>query len=414
MLAGLVRLTSMDIASAMLISGQLTLATLPLSLYLLAHRATGSSLAGMFAVTLGALGWYMPAHAVNWGKYPALFGLPAMLGAISLAYVASRSEMVPPRRRAWFLAASLCGLTAILIHTRLGVVLIMLAGAWVLSGIWIALPPARKALWTAAFLLIATVLVGLISRDPIQRQVLEPFVSAGIWATALVGLSLPLAFRSTPRISFALVLLVALLLAGLFVSTPAGSMLDRPLIEMLLPLPLSLLGAAGMAAFLQILPGRAKRLGLAAGVLLSAAVVTNARLTQGFSASACCAMVLTDDLVALDWLRREAPVDAHVAVAVAPLQVSPAGKPWLGPGADAGIWIHPLTGLSVAPLPFLTDFGSGMTHALLCETGVDVVYAGGAPRSFDGASLLEEPQWYDLRLQLPAVSVFEVTACGQS
>ena len=48
----------------------------------------------MFAVTLGALGWYMPAHAVNWGKYPALFGLPAMLGAISLAYVASQAEMV--------------------------------------------------------------------------------------------------------------------------------------------------------------------------------------------------------------------------------------------------------------------------------------------------------------------------------
>jgi hypothetical protein len=413
LIAGLARLTGMEIASAMLLFGQVILAALPVSLYLLALRSTGSRLAGMFAVTLGALGWYMPAHAVNWGKYPALFGSLAMLGAMSLAYVASRREMASPARRAWLLAAFLSGLTAVLIHSRLGVVLIMLASAWVLSGIWIALTPPRKALWTASLSLVATVLVGLIIRDPGQRQLLEPFVNAGIWATVLVSLSLPLAFRSAPRFTFALVLLVMLLLAGLFAPAPGGSLLDRPLVEMLLPLSLSLLGAAGIAGFLQVLPAPARPLGQAAGVLLSAAVVANALLTQGFSASACCAMVSTDDLVALDWLRREAPADAHVAVAVSPVQVSQGSHQSLAAGADAGIWIQPLTGLSISALSFVTDFGSGATHALLCETGVDIVYAGGAPRSFDGAALLEEPQWYELRLQLPAVSVFEVTACGQ-
>jgi hypothetical protein len=122
-------------------------------------------------------------------------------------------------------------------------------------------------------------------------------------------------------------------------------------------------------------------------------------------------MVSTDDLVALDWLRREAPVDAHVAVAVAPVQVSPAGSPALDAGADAGVWIHPLTGLSVTSLSYMTDFGSDATHSLLCEEAA-LIYAGGASRSFDGAALLAEPQWYGLRLQLPAVSVFEVMACA--
>jgi hypothetical protein len=354
----------------------------------------------------------MPAHAVNWGKYPALFGLPAMLGAISLAYVASQRGMAPPARRAWLLVASLCALTAVLIHTRLSFVLVMLAGAWVLSGIWIALTPHRNALWIALLLLVAAALLALISHDPIQRQLLDPFVETGIWATAMVSLLLPLAFRSSPRISFALSLLVVFLLAGLFVPAPAGSMLDRPLVEMLLPLPLSLLGAAGMAGFLQRLASSARSLRHAAAVVLCAAVVAHAFLTYSFSASACCTMVSTDDLVALDWLRREVPADARIAEAVAPVQVGTGSHPSLEAGADAGIWIHPLTGLSIYPLSFVTDFGSGATHALLCERGVDVVYAGGAPRSFDRAALLAKPQWYELRLQLHAVSVFEVRACG--
>jgi hypothetical protein len=288
----------------------------------------------------------------------------------------------------------------------------MLAGAWVLSGIWLGLTPPRKTMWIAAALLVASALVGLIGRDPIQRQLLDPFVNAGIWATALVGLLLPLAFRSSPRISFALTLFIAFLLAGLFVPASAGSVLDRPLVEMLMPLPLSLLGAAGIAGFLQVLPNSARPFGHAAAVVLCAAVVAHAILTHSFSASTCCAMVTTDDLVALDWLRRETPADAHVAVAVSPVQVSPGSYPSLAAGADAGIWIHPLTGMSVSPLSFVTDFGSGATHAQLCEEGVDVVYAGGAPRSFDGAALLAEPQWYELRLQLRAISVFEVTACA--
>jgi hypothetical protein len=137
----------------------------------------------------------------------------------------------------------------------------------------------------------------------------------------------------------------------------------------------------------------------------------HALLTYSFSASDCCALVSTDELVALDWLRREAAADARVAVAVAPLQVSRGNYPSLDAGADAGSWIRPLTGKPVSIMSFVTGFGGSATHALLCEEGVDLVYAGGAPRSFDRAALLAEPQWYELRLQLPAVSLFAVTGC---
>lgn len=411
LLAGLVRLTDVDIAPAMLISGQVLLATLPIALYLLAFRLTGSRIAGLLAVTFGAVGWSMPAHAVNWGKYPALFGLPAMLGAVSLAWEATRPDMTRSARRVWLIGAASCALASVLSHTRLGVVLIMASAAWVLSGTWHALAPRQRAAWAGLLLLCASALLGFITRDPIYRLLLEPFAGSGILATALVVLLLPWAYRHNPRGTFALVLIVTLLLAGLFVPGPAGGMLDRPLVQVLLPLPLSLLGAVGAAGLLQVRPGPASLLRDPAGVLLSAAVVGNALLTQGPGASGCCSLVSPQDLVALDWMRREAPADSRVAVATAPMQVSPGAGVPLEAGVDAGIWVAPLTGLSSAPLSFMTDFASAATHSMLCREGIGAVYAGDRQSSFDITGLLEKRQWYEPRLQLSGVSVFGVTDC---
>lgn len=411
LLAGLVRLTGLEIASSMLVSGQVLLAGLSIPLYHLALRSTGSRMAGFLAVTFGTLGWYMPAHAANWGKYPALFGLPAVLGTIILACEASRSRTPSTARWVWLVGAVVCALTAVLFQTRLGIVVIIVSAAWVLSGSWNALAPRRRIYSAGVLLLGASTIIGLINRNPIQRLLLEPFAGSGILATALVGFLLPWAYRHYPRITFALVLIVTLLLAGLVVPGPAGGLLDRPLVQMLLPLPLSLLGAAGAPGFGQFVARSSRLRGNAAGMLLSAAVVANALFMQGFGPSVCCGLVSTNDLVALDWLRREVPAASRVAVAVAPMQVNPGSTASLQAGTDAGIWIPSLTGLSIVPLSSTTDFASVATHGTLCQQGIDVVYAGGGLGSFDVAPLIAEPLWYPPVLKLPGVSVFSVRSC---
>src|SRR5690606_32123855 len=65
-----------QIIDTLLILGQIILAIIPLSIFFLVKGETRSNAAGIFAVMLAMLGWYMPAYAVNWGKYPALASLP--------------------------------------------------------------------------------------------------------------------------------------------------------------------------------------------------------------------------------------------------------------------------------------------------------------------------------------------------
>src|SRR6185503_4803877 len=68
-------ITNTEIAKTMLILGQMMVAVTPLSIFFIVKHASRSNNAGIFAVLLATFGWYMPAYAANWGKYPALASL---------------------------------------------------------------------------------------------------------------------------------------------------------------------------------------------------------------------------------------------------------------------------------------------------------------------------------------------------
>ncbi len=68
-------MTRAQINDTMLILGQVILALMPFSAFFIVRHWTGSNSAGIFAIILASFGWYMPAHAMDWGKYPALTSL---------------------------------------------------------------------------------------------------------------------------------------------------------------------------------------------------------------------------------------------------------------------------------------------------------------------------------------------------
>lgn len=70
--AALTSITHANIGQVMLLFGQIVLAAIPFPVYFFVHRAAKSRKAAFFGIALAAFGWFMPAHAVNWGKYPAL------------------------------------------------------------------------------------------------------------------------------------------------------------------------------------------------------------------------------------------------------------------------------------------------------------------------------------------------------
>jgi len=88
MVALMASVSGVNLSQLMLVSGVVALVALPFALYVIPFQVTGSRLAGVFAVFVGGIGWYVPAYVLNWGKYPALFGFALVLFTLDVAYLA--------------------------------------------------------------------------------------------------------------------------------------------------------------------------------------------------------------------------------------------------------------------------------------------------------------------------------------
>ena len=375
-------LTRVNLGQAMLLFGQIILAAIPLPMYFFVHRATNSNTAAWFGVTLAAFGWFMPAHAVNWGKYPALLSLLLVQFTIGAAIIKNR----------WLFVLSLA--TAILIHSRAIILLAVFSAAWMLS----AIPRNRR---TLVFALTGTLLgmsILLINRNQVISLIFEPYAN---WVTLLAILLAVSVFQSFPRLTFFSILAILFMLAGMFIPvTPVLTLLDRPLVEMTLFLPLAFLGGLG-----------ATRLPKPAVIILAAVIIFHAWTTYDFSASNCCQLASRDDAVTLDWMDKHLPANARVAIASTDLSLSAFGAPLSGAATDAGIWVAPLTGFTTLALPASTDFISQSTHDLLCQQQVTHIYVGGLQRSFNPNFADTKPAWYKTIFVLPNARVVQTLGC---
>ena len=370
--------TQADLARVMLVFGQVVLAALPLPMYFLVRCATGSQRAALISVALAAFGWFMPAHSVNWGKYPALLSLLLVQFVVGAALTKNR----------WLIAFSL--VAAILIHTRSAILLGIILVAWIL-------PRTRRPLILGLGLAGLGMLTLLFARDPILAPLVEPYK---VPVTLLVGLLAVLAYRAFPRLTVASVLVPTLMLASVFVPvTSALSLLDRPLVEMVLFLPLAFLGGLGAA-----------RIPKPAVILLVAAILFHAWTTYSFAPSNCCQLAGRDDMTALDWVKQNTPADALFAIASANLSLTNSTS-MLGADTDAGIWVTPLSGRAALSLPYTADFSQPEVHNYLCEKKVTHIYMGGTQQSFEGGNLQGKPDWYESIFTLPKAQIVQVLGC---
>ena len=375
-------LTHANLGQAMLLFGQVILAAIPLPIYFFVHRATNSNTAAWFGVTLAAFGWFMPAHAVNWGKYPALLSLLLIQFTVGMAIIKNR----------WLFVLS--AVAAVLIHSRSIILLVIFGMAWMLS----AIPRNKRIL---IFVLTGTLLgmsILLINRNQVISPIFEPYWN---WVTLLVILLAVSVFQAFPRLTVFSLLAILLMLAGMFIPvTPALTLLDRPLVEMTLFLPLAFLGGLG-----------ATRLPKPAVIGLAAVIIIHAWTTYNFSASSCCQLVSRDDAVALDWMDNQLPATSKIAIASTDLSLNAFGAPMSGTGTDAGIWVAPLTGRMTLALPASTDFIAQNTHDLLCQQQVTHIYVGGLPRSFDPGFADAKPAWYKTIFSLPKARIVQTLGC---
>ena len=377
--ASLSALSGASPARLMILLGQVIVASLPVPVFFLVYEVTGSRKAGLIGVTLAAIGWSMPAHAANWGKYPALLGLLVLQFALGAAML-----------RQWRLFA-LAVLCAALIQTRTIILLAALALGWLASRL------SSRALTAACIAALAAAAYLLLRFEAAE----DLAVTYAVPATLLAGL---LAFHAPPgsrRDALAGMMGAAAMLVGMFIPAgPALSLLDRPLVQMSLFLPLAFAGGAGAAGV-----RREVCLLAAAGILIYGLS------SYSFAPSPCCQLVRRDDLAALNWIGRNLPQDARVGIAAADIRLAAGGPPLRSTGADAGIWIGPLTGRRMVMISSFTNFTDDAVHRSLCKRRVGYLYTGSMQDSFRDEGWLAPPGRYELIFALPEAQIVRVIGC---
>ena len=427
MIAALIASTlQADIISSMLILGQMILAVIPLSVFFLVRHETHSGRAGIFAVLLAAFGWYMPAHAVDWGKYPALTSLALLTFAVSLTYLSIQYRRTLSSGKylslngILLLGIVISGLT----HSRSLVIFGIVVLAWIITTGWQKLPKLSQMIFFSAVILGIIVEMMLIRRKDVFGPLFDPYIHKGIWITGMVLILSIFAQWVYPKLAFSIILAIFLLFGSLFIPVQGIpgyidlTLLDRPFVEMILFLPLSLLGGLGLNGLEQTLQSAQTRLGTFTflksnyiGVFFVAVLSINALSNYEVYPSGCCSIVGRDDLVALDWMDKNLPAQARILISSTELRVLATDSFQGSAGADAGTWINPLTGRTTFPLPYFSDFSQRTTLDTLCNMQVSYIYVGETGLTFDDTKITPHPDWYKNLLSMPKVKIYQVIGC---
>jgi len=420
-------ITNAEITKTMLLLGQMMVAATPLSIFFIVKHESRSNSAGIFAVLLAALGWYMPAYAVNWGKYPAFASLILIQFVLSLAYLAARSRSILSNRKNWALYAMLASgiLISGFVHSRSLVVISIVVLAWVMANWWRKLPKLPRSL--VFFLLIIGIVLEIIfiQTQDVLHLLLDPYGARGLLVTALILFLSIFAQKTYSQLTFATILAIFLLISAIFIPMlpfiPGYfnlTLLDRPFVEMTLYLPLSLLGGLGLAGLQQYLQHAQERLGnfrfswsRFAGVLCIGVLLINALSQYELYPSDCCAIAGPDDVLAIDWIDKNLPTDARILVSAVDLIVLASGTAQGYLSGDAGAWITPLTDRVTIPRPYVSDFNQREVLDDLCKLEINYIYVGEIGQAFDASQLTAHPDWYKSLLSMPRAGVYQIVGC---
>jgi hypothetical protein len=420
-------ITRAEITDVMLVLGQIILALMPFSAFFIVRHWTISNTAGFLALALAAFGWYMPVHAMDWGKYPALASLALVPFVLSIAYlfIENRNTLSKEKRAGMIFLLAAGVLISIFLHSRSLILYLLLAAAWLITWLWNRTTHWPRHLIFILFLLAAVGQIIYIQSKGILGPLFDAYGPKGILVSAIVLVLAVFTYKPYSGFVFFCIVSTTFLLASLFV--PLGNMvpgyanttpLDRPYAQMVLYLPLTLLGGFGLAGLEQLLQGRhiqlgSKQFALSSmiGVLLMAFVTIHGLLRYELYPSSCCLIVSQDDLKAIRWLDENLPAETHILTSSTDLNVLPTDRYQGSAGGDAGAWITPLTGRPVAVLPFNTDFSQEKILETLCEQQIHFIYVGKTGWFFNDAPIRAQPDQYGLLLDLPKAKIYEITGC---
>ena len=412
--AAFVYFFNLPLLDVMLVFGQVLLSALPLSLFFIIKQETNSVTVGLFTVLIAGLGWHMPFHVLNWGKYPALLGLVCIHFVLGLLYLSYRNRIANFKIYLLFAAAIAF---STLIHSRTLIVYLLLLVAFLITNLVKRLPAFRILFILAVGILIVEIY--FIWQSDVLRTLVNSYVQNDIWMLAALFLLLIFAIRSYSKAAFLMLIWLDLILLSLFVPIELSSygkltLLDRPFVQMLAYLPLTIIAGLGFSGLLKFIerffPSRSLPAYLTVFISLGL-VILNASLNREFYPSNCCQLVSRDDLAAFAWMDENLPPDANILIASSSLYVTSFETANTRSGIDGGIWITPLISRKTTLAWNGLAFDSAETHLQICAQNLSHLYVGGTPQSFNAAQLDSFPDRYQPVFLLPTAKVYRITGC---
>lgn len=408
-------LTNSPVQDTMLVLGQLLQSIIPISLFFPIKAITKNNTAGLLTVLIAGICWRMPGFASNWGKYPALTGLaifPFPLGVLLMV------ESAKNRRSRYALTAiaMIGGLITILSHSRTAIMFIAILSSWWIAGRLIQLRSPIKYI-SIGILIIVNYLTGhQINQNPLLSTVLSPYIRDGFYATLSVFLLTPFSFKLHPRLASAMLLFLLFIFSAALwpTSIPNQSfgiiyLFDRPFAQLIIFIPLSVLGGMGFAGLINYFHQRwdtEPKLTLIRNIpaILLAILTLYSILHSEYTPSSCCQLAGRDDITAYKWMRDNLPESSVILIA---------GNrtPSRNYGIDGGIWITPLTGFETVMMPNTSVFDSKSTLEELCMQHITHIYTGGTNARFSLEQIYSKKDWYKNIFTNPTVNIYEVIGC---
>jgi hypothetical protein len=400
--AWLSMITGMAPENAISVTGQLLLAAFPFSIFCLVHTLSQNWKMASLSALVGAFFWNMPAHAIDWGKFPALVTiclLPATLAFMVILWKAPGSR-TRPYQITFTGGIVLAGLT--FFHSRMLLVFIIACGCYLIGDLVLDKLTPKVRLLTSFSVLALFLTLAFLNKDLFNQYSVPvfPFI-------LLLLLSAASAFFH-PRTTISISLWGILVYLLIFIPVPqvltkySSVWMDAPFLQILFSLPFAVLVGMGMAGILEWAKKR-KWINYPVMALL-ACVMVWAVLNQPFRPSNCCNYVSSDDMAAYSWIKGNLPQDAQIAIP-GRIDVFPSF------GTDGGIWITTLTGRQTFLLPYTYNWNRSGLHEKMCAKGVIYIFYSAAPMSFQ-VDPAEQPLWYQPLYELENTHVYRVIGCG--
>lgn len=395
--AWLASITAIAPADAISLIGQLFVVITPISVIVLAYFLMRDIGGALFAGLLAAIGWFMPAFAVNWGKFPALSALATL--PIVLAFLGYFFRGDPKRISSLtFGLLLLAGIT--LLHTRILICVALAVTSLFLSS------KLQTTNEISLFQSLRFSVLFLVSLWPIHQLIMDFY--SGILTAIIWLILLPFAFQAFPKISVGVFFYILgswlIALGPTLTKVNVPTFLDRQFLEIMLYFPFSIMGGAGFAGLIRKIPFKDPKRWLTILALIGCVAFSGLQ-SNAFRPDPCCLYFKNSDQLAMQWIQQNTSVDTLFLI-------SAFNENDKITGTDAGIWIYPLLGKNTNKLGFDTNWNSKGELDKICRftTKKIYVYMGGQKYSFNNTQL-GSTEWFKSVFNYGQTIIYEITGC---